>query len=99
MNELNNLWENTPKTEEFIGSIKIENNNITSFTLLAYKNIRNNSLNIVAFDKEFITATIHSHPYSTICGLSELDKTSYESIICVMCDKNKIRCFNNGQDK
>lgn len=94
MNQLNNEWNNTSQDSEFVGFIVFNGTEIIGYELLGYKNLTSGYNDLVNKDLTYTRATIHSHPKG-ICALSDIDKSSEEDIVCVMCGENQIKCYNN----
>lgn len=93
MEELNILYFSTPNNMEFVGFVGIKDNAIEDFELVGYKNLDTGEIEVTNPNAEYTNYSIHSHP-SGSCFLSPQDKNNEEDIVCIMCDINKIRCYD-----
>jgi len=91
--ELNTLYEETPKNMEFMGALELENELVKKFILVGYKNLDNNEIELLR-SYGMNEASIHSHP-DGLCAPSPQDRLAFEGKICLICGVNKISCFEN----
>ncbi|MFW5794711.1 MAG: hypothetical protein ACOCV1_04425 [Bacillota bacterium] len=94
MEDLNNKFKETSKDSEFFGYLEVEDNNVLNFNFVGYKNLIDGSVDLENKNVEVTNYSIHNHPNGW-CYPSPQDMLSQEKVICIMCDLNKVRCFEN----
>lgn len=94
LEELNQLYLETPDNVEFLGVLKENNYLVNKFNLVGFKDLDNNQTELIKVEN-LNQITIHSHPQELLCLPSLEDRLVFPGTICVICSENRIKCFEN----
>lgn len=94
LKDFTDYWnDNTPKNQEFVLYLEIENKTVVDYKLLGIKYL-NNTIIKINFGLKLTGATLHNH-VTRVCLPSSIDRGSPGVITCIMCGEKKIRCWEN----